>query len=107
MPLNVEAVQVLRQQIGKHLSRDFTYKGKPVTKANNHAWHKALARAGIDNFRWHDLRHTWASCMSNKEHHYMFCRNWEAGPAMKWFADMPICPLGILRSMQTTFTNPG
>lgn len=61
VPLNAEAVLVLRQQDGKHKSRVFTYQGKPVTKANNHAWRKALVRAGIENFRWHDLRHTWAS----------------------------------------------
>jgi len=61
VPLNAEAVLVLRQQIGRHSHRVFTYKGQPVTKANNHAWRKALARAGIDDFRWHDLRHTWAS----------------------------------------------
>jgi integrase len=61
VPLNSDALRIIRAQIGKHLTHVFSYKGKPVTRANNHAWRKALARAGINDFRWHDLRHTWAS----------------------------------------------
>lgn len=61
VPLNAEAIVVLRQQQGKHSSRVFTYQGRPVKQVNTAAWKKALARAGITDFRWHDLRHTWAS----------------------------------------------
>lgn len=61
VPLNDDAMAVLRSQIGKHETNVFSYKGAPVGRANNHAWRKALIRAGIENFRWHDLRHTWAS----------------------------------------------
>ena len=61
IPLNDIAIAVLRRQVGKHPSRVFTYEDKPFKAANTKAWSLALKRAGIDNFRWHDLRHTWAT----------------------------------------------
>jgi integrase len=61
VPLNNDAVILLRAQLCKHPKWVFTYKGDRVARANNHAWRKALARAGIEDFRFHDLRHTWAS----------------------------------------------
>lgn len=61
VPLNDSAVVVLRKKLGQHETHVFTYSGQPIGQHNTKAWTKALDRAGIKNFRWHDLRHTWAS----------------------------------------------
>ena len=61
MPLNDTALHVLRSQRAKHATWVFTYEGERIQQVSTAAWHKGLKRTGIEDFRWHDLRHTWAS----------------------------------------------
>lgn len=35
--------------------------GLRLKEPGKRTWHKVLKRVGIQDFRWHDLRHTWAS----------------------------------------------
>ena len=61
VPLNEDAMKVLSRQLDKHRDLVFTFRGQPVSQVSTKAWYKALQRSGIADFRWHDLRHTWAS----------------------------------------------
>lgn len=61
VPLNGSAMRILRAQVDRHPVRVFTYDGSPIKQVSTKAWCSALARACIENFRWHDLRHTWTS----------------------------------------------
>ncbi|MCH9006037.1 MAG: site-specific integrase [Proteobacteria bacterium] len=60
IPLNRDALLALREVQDQHERWCFTYKGKRMEKVGS-AWRRALERAGIEKFRFHDLRHTWAS----------------------------------------------
>lgn len=59
--LNDAAIEVLKRRSGQHGEFVFCYRDKPIGRFTTKVWYKALNRAGIENFRWHDLRHTWAS----------------------------------------------
>lgn len=62
VPLNEEAMGVLKDRSGLDQQWVFAQKnGRPLYKASNRAWYAALKSAGLAGFRWHDLRHTWAS----------------------------------------------
>jgi integrase len=49
------------EELGKHRDTVFTFRGRALRSANTKAWRSALKRAGIENFRWHDLRHVWVT----------------------------------------------
>jgi integrase len=60
IPLNADAVAALEATRGQHPRWCFTFSGKRIQQSST-AWDKAKQRAGIEDFRFHDLRHTWAS----------------------------------------------
>lgn len=62
IPLNDQAMSVLQAQRGAHERWVFVWRGERILHPNNSSWRKAKERAGITGrFRWHALRHTWAT----------------------------------------------
>jgi integrase len=62
IPLNREALEILKEW-RKQSDGSYVFPGKNGGRLDNvkKAWTALLARAEIEGFRWHDLRHTFAS----------------------------------------------
>ena len=95
VPLNAEAVVIIRRQVGKHATHVFSFRGKPIIQVSTKAWYDALQKAGIEDFRWHDLRHTWASWHVQQGTPLHACRNWADGKARRWCGGTRISRLNI------------
>lgn len=59
--LNREAQETLQGQIGQDQKLVFPHKGNAIRQVQGKPWKVACRKAGILDFRFHDIRHTWAS----------------------------------------------
>ncbi len=90
VPLNEMALCCAAKQVGKHPARVFTFRGEPITsRSSTKAWMAALKRAGIEDFRWHDLRHTfatWHRQAGTPTHELQQLGGWKTGAMVERYA---------------------
>ncbi|TCJ96190.1 site-specific recombinase XerD [Volucribacter psittacicida] len=63
LPLSNEVILMLKKKWNDRVSGFVFHRGngKYITEIDREDFKRALSRANIENFRFHDLRHTWAS----------------------------------------------
>lgn len=64
IPLNAQALQILKDWRKRYEGNDWIFANAKTGESFGHvktAWTKILTSAKIENFRWHDMRHHFAS----------------------------------------------
>jgi integrase len=62
VPLNADALAVLERWRAKHERYVFVFRKRaPIKQVSTRRWREAVKSVGLEGFRFHDLRHTWAS----------------------------------------------
>lgn len=64
VPLNDDAVEVIKRRLETAKNFVFTRDegdGRRIKRHDRRAFQRACKAAGVSDFTWHDLRHTWAS----------------------------------------------
>lgn len=64
IPIADPVLEALQSQRGKHPERVFTFRGKPFNSINQRVWKRVTGQAGLEGFRFHDLRHTFATWLA-------------------------------------------
>ncbi len=108
LPLCNQAIEILETCKGNDAEFVFTFRGKPVARCNNSAWRNALVRAEIEDFRWHDLRHTWASWHVQKGtplHVLQELGGWESVEMVRRYAHLSVDHLASYVGNQLTDEN--
>lgn len=96
VPLSENAVAILSRWQGKHEQYVFVFEGKPVVQTATMTWRKACKSVGLDNFRWHDLRHTWASWHAQDGtplHALQELGGWESSEMVRRYAHLSVVHL--------------
>ena len=92
VPLNGEAVALVRSWSASIRRTCSAIEGRPITQVSSKPWYAALQRAGIEDFRWHDLRHTWASWHVQNGTPLFALQELGGWSAWRWCAVMPTLP---------------
>ncbi len=100
-PLNEEAMEIIRSQIGKHQRYIFSYCGKMrKTKYSSKAWMLALDRAGLRKYTWKSKPKGWRPSFQDHEYKYDDLR-WHDATRHTWatWHVMAGTPLEILQEL--------